>query len=72
MNLKKLKRIKYFAKTLLELRDWGFSEEEVSSCANTTSVVDKLIVWNRALPTYREGDEVYIEFKTVNPGMLGK
>ena len=60
MNLKKLKRIKYFTKVLLELRARGFSEEEMSSCATITSAVDKLIVWQKALPTYREGGELYI------------
>ena len=44
MKLEKLKRIKYFTKALLELRARGFSEEEVSSCANITATVEKLIV----------------------------
>ena len=44
MELKKLKKINYFNKELLELRSWGFSEEEVSSCANITATVEKLIV----------------------------
>ena len=60
MELKKLKRIKYFTKSLLELRALGFIEEEVSSCANITDVAEKLIVCHKALPTYREGDMVYI------------
>ena len=41
MNLKKLKRVKYFTKAILELRVWDFSEEEVSSCANITAVAEK-------------------------------
>ena len=60
MNLKKLKRIKYFTKALLELRARGFSEEAVSRCANITAAVEKLIVWHKELPTYIEGDELYI------------
>ena len=60
MKMKKLKRIKYFTKALLELRARGFSEEEVSICANITSSVEKLIVWYKSLPTYIEEDEVYI------------
>ena len=60
MNPKKLKRIKYFIKELPELRASGFSEEEVSSCANITAAVEKLIVWHKAKPTYIEGDELYI------------
>ena len=60
MELKKLKREKYFTNALLELRAQGFSEEEVSSCANITTAAEKVIVWHKALPTYREGDEVYI------------
>ena len=53
MNLKKLKRIKYFTKALLELIARVFSEEEVRICANITASVEKLIVWHKALPTYR-------------------
>ena len=60
MNLKKLKRIKYFTKSILEFRAWGFSEEEVISCANIIVPLENLIVWHKVLPTYREGDEVYI------------
>ena len=60
MELKKINRIKYSTKALLELRDWGFSEEDVSRCANITDVVEKLIVWNESLPTYRGGEAVYI------------
>ena len=56
MNLKKFKRIKYFTKALLELRDKGFSEEEMRSCANITDAVEKLIMWHKSLSTYREGD----------------
>ena len=44
MNLKKLKRIKYFTKATLELRGRGFSEEKVSICANITAEVENLIV----------------------------
>ena len=44
MNLKKLKRIKYFTKATLELRGRGFSEEKVSICANIIAEVEKLIV----------------------------
>ena len=72
MKLKKLKRIKYFTKALLELRARGFREEVVIICANIKSAVEKLIVWHKALPTYREGDEVYISFKTGHPDMVGK
>ena len=60
MNLKNLKRVKYFTKSLLELIAWGFSKEEVRRYANITDAVEKLIVWHKALLTYREGDEVYI------------
>ena len=70
--MKKLNRIKYFTKALQELRSWGFSEEEVNSCANIKSAVENLIVWHKSLPTYREGDEVYIESKTENPDTVGK
>ena len=72
MNLKKLKRIKYFTKALLELRAWSFSEEEVSRCANIKAAVENIIVCHKSLPTYREGDEVYIEFNTGHPDMVGK
>ena len=44
----------------------------MSTYANITDAVEKLIVWHKALPTYREGDTVYVEFKTGNPDMLGK
>ena len=60
MEMKKLKRIKYFTKVLLELGSWSFSEEEVSSCANITAAVEKIILWDKELPTYREGDVVHI------------
>ena len=53
MNLKKLKRINYFTKALLKLIAWVFSEEELSRCANIISAVEKLIVWHKALSTYR-------------------
>ena len=59
-KLKKLKRIKYFTKALMELRPRGFSEEEVISCANITAAVEKMIMRHKELPTYREGDEVSI------------
>ena len=72
MELKKLKRIKYFTKALLELRDGGFIEEEVSICANITDAVEKLILCHKALSHYREGDAVYIKFKTGNPNMVYK
>ena len=39
MELKKLKRKKYFTKALLELSAWGFIEEEVSSCTIITAEV---------------------------------
>ena len=42
------------------------------SCANITDAAEKLIVWHKELPTYREGDVVYIEFKTGHPDMVGK
>ena len=58
--MKKLKRKNYFTKELLELVYQGFSEEEVSSCANITSTVEKIIVWQKVLHTYIEGDGVYI------------
>ena len=50
--------IKYFTEVLLELRDWCFSEEEVISCDNITDAVEKMIVWHKSLPTYREGNTV--------------
>ena len=71
-KLKKLNRIKYFTKKLLELRAWGFSENEGISCTNIKTTVEKLTVWHKALPTYRGGDEVYIEFKTGHPDMVSK
>ena len=70
--MKKLNRIKYFTKALLELRYREFSEDEVNSCANITSAVEKLIAWHNGLPTYREDDEVYIKSKTGNTDMVGK
>ena len=72
IELKKLERIKNFTKALLELRDQGFSDEELITCTNIKSAVEKLIVWYKALPTYREGDAVSIEFKTGHPDMVGK
>ena len=44
----------------------------MSSCVNITDAVEKMIVWHKVLPTYREGDEMYIEFKTGHPDMVGK
>ena len=70
--MKKLKRIKYSIKALLELRARGFSEDEVRSCANITASVDNMIVWYKALTTYREGCAMYIEFNIGHPDMLGK
>ena len=72
INLKKFERVKYFTKALLELSGWGFSEQDVSSCANIIAAVENLIVWHKALLTYREGYKVYTEFKTVHPHMVGK
>ena len=39
----------------------------MSVCANITAGVEKLIVWHKALPTYIEGDTVYIEFNNFYP-----
>ena len=58
VELKKLERITYYTKELLELRARAFSEEKLSRCANIKSAVEKLIAWHKALPTYREGDTV--------------
>ena len=44
----------------MELGARGFSEDEVSSCANITSEVEKIILLHREINTYREGDAVYI------------
>ena len=60
MNLKKINRTKYFTKSLLEIRAWGFIAEELSSCANIIAAAEKLIMWHKSLPAYIEGDEVYI------------
>ena len=60
MELKKIKMVKYFTKVLLELGSWGFSEYEVTRCANITAVVDKLIVLHKELHNCREGSTVYI------------
>ena len=59
MELMKLKRIKYFTKSLLEIRSRGFSEEEMIICVNIIAAVEKLIVWHKEIPTYIEGDAVY-------------
>ena len=56
MNLKKIMKIKYFTKALLELIARVFSEEEVSRCANNITAVEKLVVWQKSLPNYIEGD----------------
>ena len=60
MELNKIKRKKYFTKALLELGAQLFSEEEVRSCVNITYVADKLIVWDKELHTYIEGDAAHI------------
>ena len=72
IELKKLKRVNYFTTALLELRSWGFSENEGISCTNIKTTVEKLTVWHKALPTYRESGDVYIEFNTLQPYMVGK
>ena len=41
-------------------------------CSNITAGVEKLIVRHKALPTYREGGMMHIEFKTGTPGVVGK
>ena len=43
----------------------------MSNCANIRAVVEKMIVWHKALSTYIEDDMVYIEFKTGHPVMVG-
>ena len=60
MELQKTKKIKYFTNALLELRYQGFSEGEVIICANSTDALEKIIVWYKEMPTYIEGDAVYI------------
>ena len=72
MELKKPKRGKYFTKALQELGAQGFSEEEVSSFANITVVVDYLIMWHKEMNIYIEGDTVYIKLNTGKPGMVDK
>ena len=72
MELNKLKRMKYFTKALLDLIGRVFSEQEVGSCFNIKSAVEKLILWHESLSTYREGDAMYIEFKTEHPDIVGK
>ena len=49
-----------FTKELMELGSWSFSEEEASSYSNITAAVEMLVVWHKAMPTYREGGTVYI------------
>ena len=44
----------------------------MSSCANITDAVEKLIVWHKAMPTYGEGDKMYIKLMTGHPDMVGK
>ena len=39
---------------------------------NITYVLKNLMLWHKALPTYREGDAVYIELRTSTPDMVGK
>ena len=46
MELNKTRRIKYFTKALLEIRAQGFSEEEVSRCANINAAAENLILWH--------------------------
>ena len=58
MEPKKLKRRKYFTNALLEIGVWVFIEEELRSCANIISAVEKLIVWHKAITTYRYFDTV--------------
>ena len=55
----------------MKLGDWGFCKEEVIICTNITSGVEKLIVWQKSLATYREGDAVYIELNTRSTDMIG-
>ena len=43
-NQTELNMGKYFTKELLKVGSRGFSEEAVSSCANNTAAVDKIIV----------------------------
>ena len=42
------------------------------SCANIIAAEEKLVVCRKALPTYIEGDAMYIEFNTGHPDMVGK
>ena len=72
MNLNKIKRENNFTKTLLEIRSWDFSEDEVSIYTNNKSAVENMLVWQKVLSSYREGDVVYIESKTGHPAMVGK
>ena len=58
MELKKLRRVNYFTKALLELRSREFIKYDVSSCANIAAAVEKLILWYKAMPTYKEGGAV--------------
>ena len=53
IELKKLKMEKYFTKALVELRSWGFSEEEVNICTNITAAVEKISVRHNSMPAYR-------------------
>ena len=57
-ELKKIKRKNYFSNAILELLSWGFSKEEVISCANITAALEKFFVRQKLISTYREGDAV--------------
>ena len=56
----------------MELISWSFSEEEASSCSNIPAAVEMLVVWHKAMPTYIEGDSVYIEFNAGLPDVVSK
>ena len=60
MELEKFKSAEYFPKSLLEIRAEGFSKEDAIRCSNTTDAVENRIMWQKAMPTYREGDMLYI------------
>ena len=60
IELKKLNGKNYFNKAFLELGYQGFGEKDVRRCANITATVENIIVWHKVLPTYTEGDVVYI------------
>ena len=69
MELKKSKSIKYSTKSSPKLRYQGFSKEGLSSCTNIEAAAEKLSVWHKALPTYIEGCELYIEFNNGHPNL---